>query len=140
MGNRLEQLGCITIPGQYSNRSYRDVSFYILDVEGPAILGLSDLKAFKIVMIHHTIDAAEPVKSTKDLVRNRIVMPKALQQDTLQRIHAGHQGSTKCKDRARTFWENINEDIDNMVRKCQICTECSSSQSAQPLQNHEIPT
>ena len=87
MGNRLEQLGCITIPGQYGNRSHRDVSFYILDVEGPAILGLSDLKAFKIVMIHHTIDAAEPVKSTKDLVRNRIVMPKALQQDTLQRLH-----------------------------------------------------
>ena len=73
---------------------------------------------------------------------DRIVMPKALHQDALQRIHAGHQGSTKCKDRARTcvFWENINEDIDSMVRKCQICTEFSSSQSAQPLQNHEIPT
>ena len=27
-----------------------------------------------------------------------------------------------------------------MVRKCQICTEYSSSQSARPLQNHEILT
>ena len=68
-GNRLEQLGCITIPYQYSNRSRRDVSFYIVDVEGPAILGLLDLKAFKIVTFHHAIDAAEPVKSTKDLVK-----------------------------------------------------------------------
>ena len=68
-GNRLEQLGCITIPCQYSNRSCRDVSFYIVDVEGPAILGLPDLKAFKIVTIHHAIDAAEPVKCTKDLVK-----------------------------------------------------------------------
>ena len=68
-GNRLEQLGCITIPCQYSNRSRRDVSFYIVDVEGPAILGLPDLKAFKIVTIYHAIDAAEPVKCTKDLVK-----------------------------------------------------------------------
>ena len=34
--------------------------------------------------------------------------------------------------------KHINEDIDNMVRKCQICTQYSSSQSAEPLQNHEI--
>ena len=52
-----------------SNRSRRDVSFYIVDVEGPAILGLPDLKVFKIVTIHHAIDAPEPVKSTKDLVK-----------------------------------------------------------------------
>ena len=40
-----------------------------MDVEGPAILGLNDLKALKIVTFHHAIDAAEPVKSTKDLVK-----------------------------------------------------------------------
>ena len=63
-GNHLELLGCITIPCQYSYQSLTDVSFYIVDVEGPAILGLHDLKAFKIVTIHHAIDAAEQLKTS----------------------------------------------------------------------------
>ena len=48
---------------------------------------------------------------------------------TCSQIHAGRQGSTKCKDSAQTcvFWEKINKDIDDMVRKCQICTEYSFS-------------
>ena len=41
---------------------------------------------------------------------HRIVIPTCLQQDTLKRIHEGHQGIVKCRLRARTSvrWPGIS--------------------------------
>ncbi|XP_048255270.1 uncharacterized protein K02A2.6-like [Haliotis rufescens] len=48
---------------------------------------------------------------------NRIVVPKGMRKLMLQKIHAGHLGQEKCKQRAREvlFWPRMNHDVDVMV-------------------------
>lgn len=72
---------------------------------------------------------------------NRIIIPKVMQQEILQKIHYGHQGMEKCKLRAKScvFWHNINKDIDSITQQCTICQQHQKAQSAEPLMPHEIP-
>ena len=69
------------------------------------------------------------------LKEDRILIPKSMQTETLKKIHYGHQGSDKCKLRAKTcvFWSGINSDIDKIVQQCTICQELQKSQSAGSL-------
>ena len=72
---------------------------------------------------------------------NRILIPKSMQTETLEKIHYGNQGSNKCKLRAKTsvFWSGINSDVDKIMQQCAICQELQKSQSAESLLPHEIP-
>ncbi|KAL8607946.1 hypothetical protein ACOMHN_005501 [Nucella lapillus] len=67
----------------------------------------------------------------------RIVVPQAMQRYILQNIHAGHQGSEKCKLRAKTcvFWRGISADIDATVRYCNL-----PNPSEQPAGRDPLPT
>ena len=49
----------------------------------------------------------------------RIVIPKCLQQETLQRIHEGHQGSNKCWARANrsVWWPGINDSFNQTEKR-----------------------
>ena len=69
---------------------------------------------------------------------DRILIPKSMQTKTLEKIH---QGSNKCKPRAKTcvFWSGINSNIDKIVQQCTIGQELQKSQSAVSLMPHEIP-
>ena len=51
----------------------------------------------------------------------KIIIPHALRQDMLQRIHAGHMGIIKCTQRAKevVFWPGMSQEIANSVQKCQ---------------------
>ena len=62
---------------------------------------------------------------------NRVIIPMNMQADILVKIHTGHQGIEKCRLRARetVYWCGINGDIDNMIRKCDVCQH---NQTAQP--------
>ena len=50
----------------------------------------------------------------------RIVIPKKMKLNILERLHTGHLGQEKCKRRARAtvFWPGINKDIEKMVNQC----------------------
>ena len=62
---------------------------------------------------------------------NRVIIPNNMQADILVKIHTGHQGIEKCRLRARetVYWCGINGDIDNMIRKCDVCQH---NQTPQP--------
>jgi len=50
----------------------------------------------------------------------RIVVPVALRKDMLRRLHTGHMGMVKCKNRAKEvmFWPSMNSQIEDIVSKC----------------------
>ena len=54
---------------------------------------------------------------------SRLIIPSSLRLDTLDKIHAGHQGIRKCRDRAResVWWPGISKQTENMVTACQTC-------------------
>ena len=54
---------------------------------------------------------------------SRVVIPDSLQAEILERLHTGHQGTTKCRQRAKdsVWWPKIRNDIDDKVSKCPTC-------------------
>lgn len=76
------------------------------------------------------------------LKKERIVIPRALRQDILNRIHEGHLGIEKCKRRAResVYWPGLNKDIEKLISKCDTCQEHRSRQSKEPMVVMELPT
>ena len=67
----------------------------------------------------------------------RIVIPKCLQRQTLEKIHEGRQGINKCRARANrsVWWPGISAQIKSLVENCETCSEHRNPPS-EPL----IPT
>ena len=57
------------------------------------------------------------------LFGQRIVIPAALRLQVLDQIHTGHQGITKCRQRARQslWWPGISAHLQAHVENCQTC-------------------
>ena len=55
--------------------------------------------------------------------RHRIIILQVLQGDILVKVHASHQGAEKTKLRACTsvFWKDLNKDIEDMTKSCNVC-------------------
>ncbi len=66
---------------------------------------------------------------------DQIVIPRALQADMLSRIHDGHWGITKSRERARAcvWWPKMSQDIANYVKNCEHCQENRPAQRREPL-------
>ena len=54
---------------------------------------------------------------------NRIVIQKGQRMEVLDKLHAGHQGITKCsKFAGQCVWlPTINKDITEKVQNCRFC-------------------
>ena len=71
----------------------------------------------------------------------KIIVPHALRAEMLTRIHAGHLGMEKCKQRARDvlFWPGMGQQIETLVASCSICLERRNSVPKEPMLTHPIP-
>ena len=71
---------------------------------------------------------------------NRIVIPMALHAPVLNRLHEGHLGINKCRDRAResVWWPGLNRELEV---KISMCTKCIKShyQKPEPLMMSKLP-
>ena len=58
----------------------------------------------------------------------RIVIPPPLRKEMLARIHTGHQGIVKCRERARqsVWWPGMSGELEELVKNCPECTETES--------------
>ena len=67
----------------------------------------------------------------------QLVIPTSLQSQTLNRIHEGHLGINKCRERAKisVWWPRLSTEIKQMVENCKICSKYRQ-QRPEPL----IPT
>ena len=53
----------------------------------------------------------------------RILIPSATRLEVLDKIHQGHQGITKCRERAKqaVWWPGLSRQIEDMVSSCRVC-------------------
>ena len=74
------------------------------------------------------------------LCGQRIVVPTALQQEVLEQLHTGHQGITKCRQRAKqaVWWPGLSKQIAEFVHSCPTCAR-SQVQPAEPLLPTALP-
>ena len=75
------------------------------------------------------------------LLRNdNLIVPSSLREEMLSQIPNSHLGIEKCKGRARDvlFWPRMNQQIADMVSKCNTCNMYRNSQAKEPLKCHEL--
>lgn len=91
----------------------------------------NDLKPF------HSVSTELSLQNGLLMRNSRIVIPKSLQPEILQKLHNGHQGITKCRERARNsvWWPGISKDLETEVKKYTACCK-AQMQVTEPL----IPT
>ena len=60
---------------------------------------------------------------------SRVIIPKSLQELLFKDLHAEYQGMVKMKQLARRYmwWPNIDRDIEQIVRACEMCQENAKS-------------
>lgn len=72
---------------------------------------------------------------------SRIVIPQPLRSDILKKIHDGHQGLTKCRERAKSsvWWPGLSAELKNLVMSCHTCQEQRRAQQKEPLISTPLP-
>lgn len=65
---------------------------------------------------------------------SRLIIHSSLRLDILEKIHAGHQGIRKCRERARdsVWWPGLSKQIEDMVTTCPVCCKYRENH-AEPL-------
>ncbi len=76
------------------------------------------------------------------LYQDRIVIPTALRSYVLNQLHEGHQGWTKCRERAKsTVWcPSTGAQITKKVRSCEFCVEHKPTQRRELLVTIPLPS
>jgi len=71
----------------------------------------------------------------------RLVIPQVMRKYVLNKIHEGHMGIEKCRQRARAhvYWPGMNAHITEMIGNCYECQVHGNKNTAEPLRPHEIP-
>ena len=70
----------------------------------------------------------------------RLVVPKCLQKETLQKLHSGQQGMERCCLRALSsvWWPGLFSDIRQMIQRCPECLKQSTPHS-KPMIPSKLP-
>ena len=70
----------------------------------------------------------------------RTVVPPALQQETIQKIHEGHQGVEQCRQRAlpSMWWPGLFKQITQCIQRCSKCHQ-DNRPKKQPLLYTPLP-
>lgn len=73
---------------------------------------------------------------------DRILIPRSLRKEILERLHQSHSGIEATSKLARdtVFWPGINDQIRQKVQQCEICQKFSPNQQPQPMQSHQMPS
>ena len=75
------------------------------------------------------------------LTGGRIVIPRALQPNILEALHAAHQGVSAMSARAAdsVYWPNITVDIQRVRDECSHCHRITKSKLRQPPFDVTVP-
>ena len=72
---------------------------------------------------------------------SRIVVPTSIRLSVLDKLHVGHQGITKCRERARqsVWWPGLSKQLEALVQNCAKCCK-DKIQHAEPLITSPLPS
>ena len=72
----------------------------------------------------------------------RLLIPRSLRRDILQRLHASHQGIERTKRRARqsVYWPGLNQQVHETVTACSACRTYLPSQQREPMLSDPAPS
>jgi transposase InsO family protein len=72
---------------------------------------------------------------------DRIVIPESMQSEVLDRIHDGHPGIVKSRERAKqaVWWRGLSTQIKERVEKCSHCVAKRPEQHHEPLISTPLP-
>lgn len=72
---------------------------------------------------------------------DRVVISSTLRKETIQDLHAAHQGieSTLRRARGSIYWPNMNNEVKDYISRCDICLTYAPRQQKEPLLCHEVP-
>ena len=89
------------------------------------------------VRLYHPVATELSVENGLLMRGNRIVIPAALRLEMLDKLHTGHQGISKCRERARQsiWWPGLSKQLEELVKCCSECCQ-AQNQRSEPL----IPT
>ena len=67
--------------------------------------------------------AAISIQQGVPMYEARLIIPSSLRLDILDRIHEGHQGISKCRERTNqsVWWPGLSRQIGHLVHQCRIC-------------------
>ena len=127
-GTLIKCFGNIKIPCQCNKSDWHVSTFHIVDIQGPAVLGLPSLEQFKLITLHCTVTkedtfqtpAATRINATKDLMQmypdqfNKIgSMPGAVRLSVNKNIHPRIDAPRKPPI---ALIDYIKQEFDNMVK------------------------
>ncbi|KAE8284596.1 Retrovirus-related Pol polyprotein from transposon 17.6 Protease [Larimichthys crocea] len=71
----------------------------------------------------------------------RLVIPASLRADILQKLHEGHLGITKCRERAKqsVWWPSLNKELTQLIESCDTCSR-ERVNFKEPLQPTDFPS
>ena len=72
---------------------------------------------------------------------DKIVIPYSMRKEILDRIHDGHLGITKCRERANqgVWWPGLSKQIQDRVAMCKLCMQKKPAQQSEPLLPSTLP-
>ena len=71
----------------------------------------------------------------------KLLIPPALRQEMVSKVHTGHLGVNKTLERAKDsiFWPGMSKEITEHVLQCTTCLKPLDSNAKEPLIPHEFP-
>ena len=74
------------------------------------------------------------------LYGNRIVIPTPLRKETLEKVHAGHQGIERCQLRVKysVWWPGVTKQMTGMIQQCPVCAK-EATPRKEPLMITPLP-
>ena len=73
---------------------------------------------------------------------SRVVIPPQGRKAALDELHETHPGSSKMKSLARSYiwWPKMDQEIEDLVKRCNTCQETRSSPASAPLHPWQWPS
>ncbi|XP_027869193.1 uncharacterized protein K02A2.6-like [Xiphophorus couchianus] len=70
----------------------------------------------------------------------RLVIPSTMRNDVLMKLHEGHQGVVKCRERAQqsVWWPGLGQQLKELVLKCHTCNR-EKENPTEPLMPSQYP-